>query len=110
MYVCIYIYIYIYAHVYRRELRGSQGMGVVSNSWCDCALLLSLLHVRTLMLTIVQTPFLGTPLVPLKLPRVCRMPSIRKLRVRKLRISESKCLVNGNNNNVSSASSSFYYY
>ena len=49
----------------KRELRGSQGMGVVNNDWCDSVLLNSL-HVQTLMLTDFQTPFLGTPLVPLK--------------------------------------------
>ena len=39
-------------------------MGVVSNKWFDSVLLNSL-HVQTLMLTDVRTPFLGTPLVPL---------------------------------------------
>ena len=41
-------------------------MGVVSNNCFDCVLLNSL-HVRTLMLTDVQTPFLGTPLIPFKI-------------------------------------------
>ena len=42
-------------------------MGVVSNDWFDC-FALDRLHVQTLMLTDadVRTPFLGTPLVPLK--------------------------------------------
>ena len=39
-------------------------MGVVSNSWFDSVLLS--IHVRALMLTDVQTLFLGTPLVPLR--------------------------------------------
>ena len=49
----------------KRELRGSQGMGVVSNDCFDCVLLPTLYHVHTLMLTDVQAPFLGTPLAPL---------------------------------------------
>ena len=44
-------------------------MGVVSGNWFD-RVLLSILYVETLMLTDAQTPFLGTPLVPLKL--ACR--------------------------------------
>ena len=40
-------------------------MGVVSNDWFDRVLLNSL-HARALMLTDVQTLFLGTPLVPLQ--------------------------------------------
>ena len=66
MYVCVHIYKYIYIYIYTyitrdpqtgrlrvrvvcsgrcpvdlawRELRGSQGMGVVSNNWLDCVLL-----------------------------------------------------------------------
>ena len=38
-------------------------MGLVSSNWFDT---LDMLHVQILMLTDVQTPFLGTPLVPLK--------------------------------------------
>ena len=49
-----------------RELRGSQGMGVVRNNWLLLCFIIHSLHVQTLMLTNVQTPFLGTPLVPLK--------------------------------------------
>ena len=53
---------------------GSQGIWIVSNE--QLVLLcfaLSSLHVQTLMLTDVQTPFLGTPLVPLKSsPRALR--------------------------------------
>ena len=60
------------ARMFWREPRGSQGMGVVSSSWFDrlfCLLIIVVwLHVQTLMLTDVQTPFLGTPVVPLKLP------------------------------------------
>ena len=41
-------------------------MGVVSNNWFDCFTLDSL-HVQTPMLTDVQTPFLETPLLPLKM-------------------------------------------
>ena len=45
----------------------SQGMGVVSNKWFDRVLLsIHSLHVQTLMATDAQTPFLGTPLAPLK--------------------------------------------
>ena len=44
---------------------GSQGAGVVNKSWLDRVVLNSL-YVQTLMSTDVQTPFLGTPLVPLK--------------------------------------------
>ena len=40
-------------------------MGVVSNNWFDRALL-SIRCLQTLMLTDVQTPFLGTPSVPLR--------------------------------------------
>ena len=40
-------------------------MGVVSNNWFDRVLLSISSHVQTLMLIGVQTPFLGTPLVPL---------------------------------------------
>ena len=39
-------------------------MGVASYNWLARATLNSL-HARTLVLTDVQTPFLGTPLVPL---------------------------------------------
>ena len=46
------------------ELRGSQGVGVVSSGWLDRVSLNSS-HLQTLMLTDVQTPFLGTPLVAL---------------------------------------------
>ena len=52
-------------HVFYRELRGSYGMGVVSNSWFDRVFVLNPLHVQTLTSTDVQTPSLGTPLVPL---------------------------------------------
>ena len=50
-------------------------MWVASNSWFDRVSLSIPSHVRTLTLTDVQTPFPGTPLVPLKfsahhLPRV----------------------------------------
>ena len=41
-------------------------MGVASNNWFDCALLSNTSHVQTLTLADVQTPFLGTPVVPLK--------------------------------------------
>ena len=44
---------------------GSQGIGVVSNSWLD-RVLLAIPYVKTLMSTDVQAPLLGTPLVPLK--------------------------------------------
>ena len=45
--------------------RGSQGMGVLSDSWFDAALL-SVRHMfEPSCLTDDQTPFLGTPLVPL---------------------------------------------
>ena len=53
------------------KLRGSQGMGVVSNKWLDCVLLSFYVHVQTLMLTDAQTPFLGAPLVPLELEVNC---------------------------------------
>ena len=46
--------------------KGSQGLGVVSNNGSDRLLLSILYRVRALMLTDVQTPFLGTPLLPLK--------------------------------------------
>ena len=46
----------------KREVGRSQGMGVVISNWFDRVSL----HVQTLMLTDVQTPFLGTPLAPLK--------------------------------------------
>ena len=49
-----------------RELRGSQGIGAVSDNRFDRVLLPICLHLQTLMLTDAQTPFLGTPLVPLK--------------------------------------------
>ena len=39
-------------------------MGVVSNDWFDRVLLFSSLHDQSLVLTDVQTLFLGTPLVP----------------------------------------------
>ena len=42
-------------------------MGVVCNNWF-ARVLLSILHVQALMSTDVQTPFLGTLLVPLKSP------------------------------------------
>ena len=42
-------------------------MGVVSDSWFDSVLLSTLYMFQTLMLTHAQTPFLGTPLVPLKI-------------------------------------------
>ena len=60
IHVYIYIYIYIYTHVW--NYGGSQGVGVVSNSWLDRGLL-SILHVQSPRLTDVQTPFLRTPLV-----------------------------------------------
>ena len=41
-------------------------MGVVSNSWFDCVFILNSLYIQALKLTDVQTPFLRTPLVPLK--------------------------------------------
>ena len=41
-------------------------MGIASNNWFDRVLTLNSLHVQTLVLTHVQTPFLGTPLVPLQ--------------------------------------------
>ena len=40
-------------------------MGVVSNNWFDCVFTFNYLHVQTLVLTDVQTPFLGTFFVPL---------------------------------------------
>ena len=51
----------------RGDLWGSQGIGVISNNWFYCFTRLDSLHVQTLMLTDVQTPFHGTPLVPLKM-------------------------------------------
>ena len=78
--MCVYIYIYIYIYAgpqlpggapqglleLQREPRGSQGMGVVGKNWFD-SVLLSILYVfKPSLLTDVQTPFLGTPLVPLK--------------------------------------------
>ena len=39
-------------------------MGVVRNDWLECV---RSLHVQSLMLTDVQTPFLRTPLLPLAL-------------------------------------------
>ena len=48
IYLSLSLYIYIYTYVYttyiQRGLRGSQGMGVVSNNWFD-GVLLSTLHV-----------------------------------------------------------------
>ena len=44
-----------------RELRGSQGMGVVSNDWFDCVFTLNSSRAQTPVLTDVQIPFLGTP-------------------------------------------------
>ena len=41
-------------------------MGVVSNQWFDRVLTFNSLQVQTLLLTDVQTPFLGTPLAHLK--------------------------------------------
>ena len=46
---------------------GSQGMGVVSNNRHDRVLLPIRLYIQTLMLTDAPTPFLGTPLVPLRI-------------------------------------------
>ena len=40
-------------------------MGVVSNSCFDCVFVSNSLHAQALTSTDVQTPFLGTPLVPL---------------------------------------------
>ena len=46
--------------------RGSQGMGVVSNNWFD-RVLLPILHMfKPSCRPMLKTPFLGTPLVPLK--------------------------------------------
>ena len=42
-------------------------MGVVSKNWSDRSLLSILYMFQTLMFTDGQTPFLGTPLAPLKL-------------------------------------------
>ena len=41
-------------------------MGVVSNNWFDRVLLPILYLFKPLVLTDVQTPFVGTPLVPLR--------------------------------------------
>ena len=41
-------------------------MGVVSNNWCYSVLPSIVVHVQTLLLTDVQTPFFWTPLVPFK--------------------------------------------
>ena len=45
---------------------GPKECGSLSKSWFDRVLLSNDLHVQTLVLTDVQTPFLGTRLVPLK--------------------------------------------
>ena len=42
-------------------------MGVVGDNWFDGVSLSNSLQVQTLMLTDAQTPFLGTPLAPLRL-------------------------------------------
>ena len=41
-------------------------MGVVNSSWFDRVLFSVLYMIQNIILTDVQTPFLGTPLVPLK--------------------------------------------
>ena len=60
----------------QRELGGSHFLGVVSNSWYYCVFTLNSSHVRTLMLADVQTPFLGTPLAPLKNTSSCNIVAI----------------------------------
>ena len=72
MYVCMYIYIYIYTSLslslvspFSESGARRQECGVASDHWFACFTLDSS-HVRTLVLTDVQTPFLGTPLFPLK--------------------------------------------
>ena len=48
------------------KLRGSQGVGGRKQRPVRLCFALDSLHVQILMLTDVQTPFLGTPLLPLK--------------------------------------------
>ena len=56
------------------ELRGPQGMGVVSTNWFDRVLPSPLYMLRkTLKSTDVQSPFLGTPLVPLRMWAAVRL-------------------------------------
>ena len=62
------------------ELRGSQGMGVVSRIWFDWCVIINYLHVQTLRLTEVQTPIRGTPLVLLKLSDTSPVP-IRRVTI-----------------------------
>ena len=49
-----------------REFQGATAAALISNSWFD-RVGLNYLYVQTLALTDAQTPFLGTPLVPLRL-------------------------------------------
>ena len=50
---------------------------VAGNNWLDRVLLSDLLHVQTLMLTDVQTAFLGTPSVPLAVTSATRQSASR---------------------------------
>ena len=50
-------------------LKGSQGMGVVSNDWPDRALLSILYMFKPSCWQMFKPPFLGTPLFPLTLAR-----------------------------------------
>ena len=59
--LCTHVYVYIYIYIYMYIIPEVSG---VKRSFI--AFDLNYLHVLTLMLTDVQTPFLGTPLVPLK--------------------------------------------
>ena len=89
-YVYIYIYIYIYTHIHMyilhmfsilisigtspgrfSPLEGTKGVprnGGHKQQLVRSCVVLKSLHVQTLTLTDVQTPFLGTPLIPLKSP------------------------------------------
>ena len=75
VYVCMYACMYVCmcdccCHCPRGNWWGSQGMGVVSNSWFDRVLLSNTCPVSTLMLTDVQAPYLGTPAVPRSSPYI----------------------------------------
>ena len=86
-YIYIYIYIYIYTHILgwletrlaqntsnyiklpNTTLEGTEGVPTNGGRKYQLVWLgftLNSVHVQTLILTDVQTPFFGTPLVPLK--------------------------------------------
>ena len=44
---------------FQRELRGSQGLGVVGNNWFDCGLPSLVYTFKPSCLTDAQAPFLG---------------------------------------------------